>query len=315
MDPARFVWINDLVCEGCGDCSVQSNCLSVEPCETPLGRKRKINLSSCNKDFSCLTGFCPSFVTVEGDVTRRKGHGTAVDVDRLLADVPRPVLPDLADPFDLLVAGVGGTGVVTVGALITMAARLGGKGASVLDFTGFAQKFGTVIGHVRLARRPEALHQVRIETGSADAVIACDAVVAASSKASVHCQRGTQVVLNRAEMPKGDLVLRRDAELQIDTRETLVRDTVGADHVTVFDAARIAEEVMGDAVFANTLLLGAAWQRGMVPVSDMAVKQRWRSTAWRWIRTWAPLIWGIFWTMTRRPFPARRTSLHKRRRK
>ncbi|MBR9653208.1 indolepyruvate ferredoxin oxidoreductase family protein [Thalassovita aquimarina] len=271
-DPKRFAFINDLVCEGCGDCSVESNCLSVEPKETEFGRKRKINLSSCNKDFSCLNGFCPSFVTLEG-AERRKRKPVDLDIKGHLQSLPGPEQPDLAAPFDLLVAGVGGTGVVTVGALITMAAHLEGKGASVLDFTGFAQKFGTVVGYVRLADKPEAINQVRIEEGSADALIGCDSVVASSPKASVHYRQGTKVVLNLAEMPTGDLVLRRDADLKVDEREQLVRATVGNENVLSLDANRLSEQLMGDSAFANIILLGAAWQQGMVPVSELAMKQ------------------------------------------
>ncbi len=271
-DPARFAYINDLVCEGCGDCSVASNCLSVEPRDTPLGRKRKVNLSSCNKDFSCLDGFCPSFVTVEGGA-RRKPAPAGLNLEAMRRDLPMPDIPHLARPFDLLVAGVGGTGVVTVGALITMAAHLEGKGSSVLDFTGFAQKFGTVLGYVRIGRRPDDIHQVRIERGSADAVIGCDAVVCSSPKASAHFRKGSRVVLNRAEMPTGDLVLHRDAELRIDAREQLIRHTVGKDNVHAFDAGKVSEQLMGDAVFANIILLGAAYQQGLVPVSEMALKQ------------------------------------------
>ena len=270
-DPKRFAYINPLVCEGCGDCSVESNCLSIEPRETPFGRKRKVNLSTCNKDFSCLNGFCPSFVTIEGG-QRRKPAPVALDLDALKEELPVPTAPDLSQPFDLLVAGVGGTGVVTVGALVTMAAHLEGKGASVLDFTGFAQKFGTVLGYVRIGRTPAAINQVRIERGAADAVIGCDAVVCSSPKASIHYRQGTQVVLNRAEMPTGDLVLHRDAQLKIAEREALIRSTVG-DGVLAFDANRAAERLMGDSVFANILMLGAAFQRGLVPVSELALKQ------------------------------------------
>jgi indolepyruvate ferredoxin oxidoreductase len=271
-DPPRHVMINPLVCEGCGDCSLESNCLSVEPRETDLGRKRKINLSSCNKDFSCLNGFCPSFVTIEGG-RRRKPKPAGLDLAGLMADLPHPVMADLAEPNNLLVAGVGGTGVVTIGALITMAAHLEGKGASVLDFTGFAQKFGTVLGYVRIGAAPQAIHQVRIEAGAADAVIGCDAVVCSAPKASVHYRRGTAVVLNRAEMPTGDLVLHRDADLKIDAREDLIRKTVGDGCVIAFDANIAAERLMGDAVFANMMLLGAAYQQGLVPVSEVALKQ------------------------------------------
>ncbi len=270
-DPKRFVWINDLVCEGCGDCSVASNCLSVEPRETPLGRKRKINLSSCNKDFSCLNGFCPSFVTVEGATRRKKS--VDLDLADLEKDLPAPKVPSLEKPFDLLVTGVGGTGVVTVGALITMAAHLEGRGTSVLDFTGFAQKFGTVLSYIRLGASPAALNQVRIDQGTADAVIGCDIVVSSAPKASAHYRKGTRVVLNRAEMPTGDLVLRRDAQLQVDEREQAISSVVGAENLTGFDANATAEDLLGDAVFSNVIMLGYAWQMGLVPVSHSALGQ------------------------------------------
>lgn len=271
-DPKRFVMINDLVCEGCGDCSLESNCLSVEPKKTEFGTKRKINQSTCNKDYSCLNGFCPSFVTIEGG-ERRKKSGAGLDVDSMVADLPRPKLPNLEKPFDLLVTGVGGTGVVTVGALISMAAHLEGKGASVLDFTGFAQKFGTVLGYVRLAESPDAVHQVRIDGGSADAVIGCDMVVSSAPKASAHYRKGTRIVLNRAEMPTGDLVLNRDADLRIDAREDVIAGVVGAENLSAFDANAMAERLMGDAVFANVMMLGFAWQKGLVPVSRDALYQ------------------------------------------
>ncbi|WP_319545240.1 indolepyruvate ferredoxin oxidoreductase family protein [Ruegeria conchae] len=270
-DPQKFVWINDLVCEGCGDCSVASNCLSVEPRETPLGRKRKINLSSCNKDFSCLNGFCPSFVTIEG-ATRRK-QSVNLDLDALEAGLPLPSAASLESPFDLLVTGVGGTGVVTVGALITMAAHLEGKGASVLDFTGFAQKFGTVLSYIRLGKEPDTLNQVRIDQGAADAVIGCDVVVSSAPKASAHYAPGTRVVLNRAEMPTGDLVLHRDAQLRVDAREQAIADVVGAENLTSLDANAMAEALLGDTVFANVIMLGYAWQKALVPVSHTALSQ------------------------------------------
>jgi indolepyruvate ferredoxin oxidoreductase len=271
-DPKRFVMINDLVCEGCGDCSLESNCLSVEPKKTEFGTKRKINQSTCNKDYSCLNGFCPSFVTIEGG-ERRKKSGAGLDVNSMVADLTRPKLPTLDQPFDLLVTGVGGTGVVTVGALISMAAHLEGKGASVLDFTGFAQKFGTVLGYVRLAKSPDAVHQVRIDEGSADAVIGCDMVVSSAPRASAHYRKGTRIVLNRAEMPTGDLVLNRDADLRIDDREDVIAGVVGAENLSAFDANAMAERLMGDAVFANVMMLGFAWQKGLVPVSLDALYQ------------------------------------------
>ena len=265
-DPKTFAVINELVCEGCGDCSTESNCLSVEPKETEFGRKRQINQSNCNKDFSCLNGFCPSFVTVEGAV-RRKPKPAALDIEQMMRGVPLPALPALDAPFNLLVTGVGGTGVVTVGQLISMAAHLEGKGASILDFTGFAQKFGAVLSFVRIGRDPSAINQVRIDTGMADAVIGCDVVVSSSPKASGTYRSGTSVALNLASMPTGDLVLRRDADLNIDARASAIAAVVGDGNLAAFDANAASEALFGDAVYANVMMLGFAWQRGLVPVT------------------------------------------------
>ncbi|MDX1506933.1 MAG: indolepyruvate ferredoxin oxidoreductase family protein, partial [Woeseiaceae bacterium] len=265
-DPKKFVVINDLVCEGCGDCSVESNCLSVIPKETPFGRKRQIDQNNCNKDYSCLNGFCPSFVTVEGE--RRK----------VTADVARPDVAGLPAPdhmvvdgtFDLLVTGVGGTGVITVGALITMAAHLEGKGASVLDFMGFAQKFGPVLSYIRIADEPDAINQVRIEDARADALIGCDLVVSSSPKASrTYDHEHTRAVLNTAEMATGDFVRHRDASLRAGDRIDAIRASVDA--LSLIDANRLAARAMGDTIYANVLLLGYAYQQGLVPVSEAAL--------------------------------------------
>jgi indolepyruvate ferredoxin oxidoreductase len=269
-DPSRFAYINDLVCEACGDCSVESNCLSVEPKETPFGRKRRINLSTCNKDFSCLNGFCPSFVTVEG-ARRRAKTGVGVDAAARAARLPAPALPGLEKPFDLLVTGVGGTGVVTVGALISMAAHLEGRGVSVLDFTGFAQKFGPVLSYIRLAAHPERLNQVRIDQGAADALIGCDLVVSSSPKASGTYRAGTRAVVNTAEMPTGDVVRLRDADLAVRVRLRSIERVLGAGNIATVDANAAAEALIGDTVYANVMMLGFAWQQGLVPVSFEAL--------------------------------------------
>jgi len=270
VDPARFAFINDLVCEGCGDCSVESNCLSVEPKETPFGRKRRINLSTCNKDFSCLNGFCPSFVTVEGGKRRAKA---ASDIDAVAraATLGLPATSGLDRPYDLLVTGVGGTGVITVGALIGMAAHLEGRGVSVLDFTGFAQKFGPVLSYLRLAAAPAKLHQVRIDQGSADALIGCDLVVSSSAKASGTYRSGMRGVLNTAEMPTGDMVRFRDAELASPARLRAIERVIGGGNLRTIDANTLAETLLGDTVYANIVMLGFAWQDGLVPVSLAAL--------------------------------------------
>ena len=272
-DPKKFVVINDLVCEGCGDCSVESNCLSVVPKETPFGRKRQIDQNNCNKDFSCVNGFCPSFVTVEGgELKRRQGLSADDELQRLTASLPEPEPVTIEDCYDLLVTGVGGTGVVTVGQLITMAAHLEGKGASVLDFMGFAQKFGPVLSYIRVAEEPDNINQVRIEPARADALIGCDLVVSSSPKASQTYQPGhTRALLNTAEMATGDFVRFRDANLRADDRIAAIRRVIGDERVATLDANATAEKIMGNTIYANVLLLGCAWQQGLVPVSLAAL--------------------------------------------
>jgi indolepyruvate ferredoxin oxidoreductase len=268
-EPGKFVVINELVCEGCGDCSVESNCLSVVPRETPLGRKRQIDQDSCNKDFSCVNGFCPSFVTVEGKVERADtAPRFAAELGRLAAALPDADVPEINHCYDLLVTGVGGTGVITVGALITMAAHLERKGASELDFMGFAQKFGTVLSYLRIATEPANINQVRIEKARADALIGCDLVVSSSPKASITYQRGhTRALVNLAEMPTGNFVQHRDATLRSDERIDAIEAAVGAGNLSTFDANALARRIMGDVIYANVMMTGAAWQLGLVPVS------------------------------------------------
>lgn len=274
-DPKKFVVINDLVCEGCGDCSTESNCLSVLPRETPFGRKRMIDQNNCNKDFSCVNGFCPSFVTVEGgELQARAGITPGATEREWLAGLAQPEFMPIDGCFDLLVTGVGGTGVVTVGQLITMAAHLEGKGASVLDFTGFAQKFGTVLSYIRIADEPSRINQVRIEKARADALIGCDLVVSSSPRASATYAPGeTRAVVNTAEMATGDFVRHRDASLRAPERIRAIRDVVGAQNLAALDANAMAEKLLGNTIYANVLLLGAAWQLGLVPVSLAALQR------------------------------------------
>jgi indolepyruvate ferredoxin oxidoreductase len=268
-DPKRFVVINDLVCEGCGDCSVESNCLSVVPKETPFGRKRQIDQNSCNKDYSCVNGFCPSFVTVEGSAEKTVDASRYdAEFERLAADLPPAEVPEIRHCFDLLVTGVGGTGVITVGALITMAAHLERKGATELDFMGFAQKFGPVLSYLRIANEPADINQVRIEKARADALIGCDLVVSSSPKASITYQLNhTRALLNTAEMPTGDFVRRRNADLRVDERVAAIARAVGEQNLSTLDANALAGRIMGDTIYANMMMVGAAWQNGLIPLS------------------------------------------------
>ncbi len=270
-DPDRRLYINEHVCEGCGDCTVQSNCVAVLPHETELGRKRKIDQSSCNKDYSCAKGFCPSFVGISGGKPRKKSGALVAGKDAFLARVaalPQPAEHVWTGPYDLLVTGVGGTGVVTVGAVIAMAAHLEGKSASVLDFMGFAQKGGSVLSFVRWADKPERLNQVRIDTQQADAILACDLVVGASPEALGTVRRGrTRILANTHEVPVAESLKNPDASLKVDRLLEKLDFAAGADAVETFDAQTLAEDFLGDTIVANILALGFAWQRGLVPVS------------------------------------------------
>ena len=270
-DPKRFAVINPLVCEGCGDCSVESNCLSVEPLKTEFGRKRRINLSTCNKDFTCLNGFCPSFVTVEGATLKKAEKRGETAFERVSKTLTQPKIPALDQPWNIVVTGVGGTGVVTVGQLIAMAANLEGKGASVLDFMGFAQKFGPVISYIRLAKDSAQVNQVRVEPASADALIGCDIVVSSSPKASQTFHPGTGGVVNTAVMPTGDLVQNRDADLRTPERLGEISSRLGK--LGTLDANALSQALLGDTVFANVMMLGAAWQAGLVPLSYDSLMQ------------------------------------------
>lgn len=274
-DPNKFVVINELVCEGCGDCSVESNCLSVVPKETPFGRKRQIDQDSCNKDYSCVNGFCPSFVTVEGDIERPRAAAAFGDeLEKLSKDLPDAPVPAIDSCYDLLVTGVGGTGVITVGALITMAAHLEGKGACELDFMGFAQKFGPVLSYLRIGEQPAAINQVRIEPARADALIGCDLVVSSSPKASITYQKNhTRALVNTAEMLTGDFIQHRDANLRADVRLAAIGDAVGDGMLSTIDANTLARNLMGDAIYANVIMTGCAWQQGLIPVSHDALQR------------------------------------------
>jgi indolepyruvate ferredoxin oxidoreductase len=274
-DPARRMFINELVCEGCGDCSVQSNCLSIVPVETEFGRKRRIDQNSCNKDYSCAKGFCPSFVTVEGGQLRKPAvRELGSKLAARIATLPAPDVPHPSQVYDILVGGVGGTGVITVGALTAMAAHLEGKGATVLDFTGFAQKGGTVLSYMRIGPSPQALKQVRIDSGRADTLIACDLVVGTDPRAlDVLSRNWTRALVNTFEIPTGDFILNRDLQLETRQRLELLRDALGSERVTAFDANTLAEELLGHSIFSNVMMLGFAWQRGLVPVSLQAMER------------------------------------------
>ena len=261
-DPQKRVFINAAVCEACGDCSRTSNCVSVAPVETEFGTKRQIDQSSCNKDYTCVDGFCPSFVTVHGGGTRKRA-GTAPDTESL----PEPVLPALARPWNILVTGVGGTGIVTVGALLGMAAHTEGKFVSVLDQMGMAQKGGSVFSHIRLAADEAQLSGLRIGRGEADLLFGGDMVVAAArdSLATLRLEH-TRVVLNTHETPTADFVHDTETRLPAARLRRGVTEAVGAANVDLVDASALATALLGDAIGSNMLLMGFAWQKGLLPL-------------------------------------------------
>ncbi|HTJ93762.1 MAG TPA: indolepyruvate ferredoxin oxidoreductase family protein, partial [Pararobbsia sp.] len=269
VDPAKRVVINEAVCEGCGDCSVKSNCLSVEPVETEFGTKRQINQSSCNKDFSCVNGFCPSFVTIEGGQLKKpkmseaSSHGLSV--------LPEPDLPSIQGAYGVLVTGVGGTGVVTIGALLGMASHLEQKGVTVLDVTGLAQKGGAVMSHVQIGNRPEDLHATRIAMGEAELVIGCDAIVTATDEALSRMQHDrTRVVVNSSQTPTAEFIRNPNWRFPGASAENDIRSAAGqaADFV---DANRLTVALLGDAIYTNPFVLGYAWQRGWLPLQHASL--------------------------------------------
>ena len=267
-DPDQRVFINTDVCEGCGDCGVQSNCVSIVPVETELGRKRAIDQSSCNKDFSCLKGFCPSFVTLEGATVKK---ATGQDID--LPDLPAPTLPAIDGTHNVVITGVGGTGVVTIGALLAQAAQIDGKGAGMMEMAGLAQKGGAVHIHVRLANRPEDISAIRVATGEAHALIGGDLVVSAGSKTLGLTKPGqTGAVINSHQIITGDFT--RDTEFRIpfDRLEMQLQARL-KDRVALFDASELARVVMGDSIFSNMMVLGAAWQNGLLPLSLASLEE------------------------------------------
>jgi indolepyruvate ferredoxin oxidoreductase len=269
-DPAKRAVINEAVCEGCGDCSVQSNCLSVEPLETELGRKRQINQSSCNKDFSCTTGFCPSFVTVEGGALKKPKKAAAGDA--AMPVLPMPTLPSTEQPFGILITGIGGTGVVTVGQILAVAAHVEGKGAIVLDMSGLAQKGGPVMSHVRLADNQADLHSTRVGTGSADLVIGCDLIVTASRDALSRMGEGrTRAMINSTGSSTAAFVKNPDWQFpDAGSRGEIVK-ACGSDNVDFVDAGQIATALMGDSIATNMFMLGYAFQKGHVPLSEASI--------------------------------------------
>ena len=274
-EPDRRIVINEQVCEGCGDCSVQSNCISIEPVETEFGRKRRINQSSCNKDYSCLAGYCPSFVSVVGGSLKKTGTEAAdPGDDDPFRELPLPELPEADAPYNVLVTGIGGTGVVTVGALLGMAAHLEGRGCSVLDITGLAQKNGPVTSHVRIAARSEDLHATRIAAGAADLVIGCDIVVAANPENLAKLGQGrTTPIVNRHVAPTSEFANDPDLDLSSRNMEAAIQAGAGEGRCSFVDATRLARALLGDAIFTNPFLMGYAFQAGRLPVSLEAVER------------------------------------------
>jgi indolepyruvate ferredoxin oxidoreductase len=269
-DPARRVLINPAVCEGCGDCSVQSNCISVEPLETELGRKRAINQSTCNKDYSCLKGFCPSFVTVDGAKLR---HRAPPDLGSI-GELPEPVSsPSMDRPYNIAVGGVGGTGVLTIGALLGMAAHIEGKASMILDMSGLAQKGGAVLSHVRLSEHPADVTCSRIVTGTADLVLAADEVVAVSKDMVTLCESTRTVgIINSHVIPTADFILNRDFNFQ-SRKLNSVLETELRKESSFFDFTTPAEALLGDSIATNIMMLGYAYQRGLLPLSAKAIEQ------------------------------------------
>ncbi|MEN9720053.1 MAG: hypothetical protein RIT13_758, partial [Pseudomonadota bacterium] len=276
VDPAVRVMINELVCEGCGDCGVQSNCLSVEPLETEFGRKRAINQNTCNKDTSCLKGFCPSFISIEGGQLKKKSKEQKFSWETLPA-LPMPVVPNLGNahqPYGVVVAGVGGTGVITIGQLLGMAAHLDGLGIVTQDSAGLAQKGGATWSHVLLAKHQDDIQTTRVSMAAADLILGCDPIVTAGKETLSRMMEGrTRVALNSHSSPTAEFVKNTQWENPADSCAADIASTVGLHGLASFDADHLSAQLMGDTIYINPMLLGYAWQKGWVPLSLDALKR------------------------------------------
>jgi indolepyruvate ferredoxin oxidoreductase len=270
-DPDKRVIINELICEGCGDCGVKSNCVSVQPLETEWGRKRTIDQSSCNKDFSCVKGFCPSFVTVHG-AKLKKGAGVAADHE--LPVLPEPKLPAIARTYNIIVTGVGGTGIVTIGGILGMAAHLEGRGVGVLDMAGLAQKGGAVFSYIRFAENPEDIHAIRVAAGRADLVLGGDIVVAGTRKVLAAVKRGaTEMVVNTAEFLPGEFTRNADFSLPSERLKRTITADAGSDKTHFINATRLTTALFGQSIGSNMFLVGYAYQLGAIPLSATAIER------------------------------------------
>tara|TARA_B110000902_G_scaffold265568_1_gene350265 strand:+ start:57 stop:3545 length:3489 start_codon:yes stop_codon:yes gene_type:complete len=271
-DPPRRIYINDDVCEGCGDCGLKSNCVAVLPLETQLGRKRMIDQSACNKDYSCVNGLCPSFVSVIGGKMRKNAPSANVDVE--WTSLPEPKLPVIKGTYNIVLTGVGGTGIVTIGALLGMAAHLEKKGIGVLDMIGLAQKGGAVLSHLRIGKSPEDIHSPRIASQGADLVIGGDLVVTGGHKSLSVIKSGhTKLVINSYEMITGDFTKNADMLFPSLKIKQAIQQTAGTDNTEFLDASRLATALIGDTIATNMFMLGFAFQRGLIPLERSSIEQ------------------------------------------
>ncbi len=265
-DPAKHLFINAEVCEGCGDCGVQSSCIALEPVETDLGRKRRINQSACNRDYSCLKGFCPGFVTVHGATLKKPAPAdTGRDIGNHIDSLPEPTLPELGQVFNILVAGVGGSGVITIGALLGMAAHIEGKTTTVLDITGLAQRNGPVTSNIRLSSK-QATYAARIPRGSADLVIGCDLVVAMGPEQLGKMSCRTSAVYNLYVATTSGFATNPDLDFHVEAMQQTIVDQCRPGMASGFDATGVAVKLLGNAIGANLFLVGFAWQKGLLPL-------------------------------------------------
>lgn len=271
-DPDKRIFINERVCEGCGDCSIKSNCLSVQPIETALGRKRKIDQSSCNKDFSCVNGFCPSFVSIEGG-TLKKAHPSH-RVQDLMEHLIDPELPALEKPYSIFLTGVGGTGVITVGAILGMASHLEGKGCSIVDMAGLAQKGGAVVSHIRIARHPNDIHATRVYMGEADLLFGCDMVITSHPETLNKVNKGkTFALVNINQSITGHFIQNPDYNFHHDRLKKDILSAVGKEHVDFIEANRLATGLFGDEIATNMFMVGYAYQKGLIPLGHQAIEK------------------------------------------
>ena len=271
-EPNKKIFINEKVCEGCGDCGIQSNCISIVPVETEYGRKRQIDQSNCNKDYSCVDGFCPSFVSFVGDVKLKTNVNNSL-IERINSTISEPILPEIQQSYGIMIAGIGGTGVVTIGAILATAAQIDGKGSGVLDMTGLAQKGGAVKSFLRIFNDPKEISTIRLSYGDTNLLMGFDLLVANDEEVlKTLDKQKTKSIINSDEIMTGEFTRDKNFFLPFDKMKENLINILGKNNIDFMPSNTITNKILGDSILSNMFIVGNAYQSGLIPIKANAIE-------------------------------------------